>query len=94
MAYINCVLIDQDPDDSKAKPPLNVKVHNEGSRILVQPEGYGDHCSQDGEGAPILIESIRGKLRIVAWADINKEDPTDTVGMEEARESNRADEDA
>ncbi len=59
-------------------------------QIEVAVEGYGDYTSQDGEGSPILIEKNEDKLRVICWADINKEDPTTIIDMEDARENKRA----
>ncbi|MAG25945.1 hypothetical protein CMI47_10240 [Candidatus Pacearchaeota archaeon] len=60
--------------------------------VLVCPDGYGDFSSADGEGEPILLEICEGKLRLVIWGDINKEDPTHIIDLEGAREDKRKDE--
>ena len=57
----------------------------------VQVEGYGDCCSADGQGTPVVIERYEGQLRVVIWADINQEDATHVIVLENAREDKRED---
>lgn len=57
--------------------------------LLIKVDGYGDAVSADGSGFPILIEYHEGKLQVVLWADINKEDTTHVIDMEGARENKR-----
>ena len=78
-----------DPSCRKKQKSLPVKVELCPQGITVYPKGYGDATSADGYGSPILIEFYSGELRVVLWSDINREDPTHTISMEEARESNR-----
>lgn len=59
------------------------------SQLLIRFKGYGDCCSAEGHGVPIILERYEGKLRLIVWADINKEDPTHIIDLEEAREDNR-----
>lgn len=56
--------------------------------MWIRPEGYGDATSQDGCGAPIVIEYYNGRLRLVVYSDINEQDPQ-IIDLEDARESNR-----
>lgn len=72
-----------------SKRSLPVKVELRPNGISICPKGYGDATSQDGYGSPILIEFWGGELRVVLWSNINEEDPTHTISMERARESNR-----
>lgn len=67
--------------------PVNIEIFED--KILIRPEGFGDKCSSDGEGSPIMIEHYDGKVRAFIWGDINQEDPTDVVDLENAKESNR-----
>jgi len=55
--------------------------------ILVGFKGYGDFCSENGAGWPILIENREGIPYIVIWSDINKEGPTHVISLENAAES-------
>ena len=57
--------------------------------FCIRPHGYGDKTSADGHGYPVIMEYYNGKLRLLVWADINKEDPTHVIDLEGARESNR-----
>ena len=57
--------------------------------IMVSCDGYGDCGSEDGHGSPMLVEFYQGRLRVIAWSDINVEDPTHTIDMEDSRESKR-----
>lgn len=59
--------------------------------LLISPKGYGDKCSKDGEGCPILITNqVHGKsLEVIIWSNINEEDPTHFVKLDGAKEKNR-----
>lgn len=57
--------------------------------VYIRPDGYGDACSHDGEGSPVMLEVWEGELRVVIWGDINKEDPTHIISLEGAREEKR-----
>jgi hypothetical protein len=54
---------------------IPVRVQYEDGKIWIRPKGYGDCCSADGDGTPILIELFDGNFRVVVWEDINEEDP-------------------
>ncbi|MFA6187527.1 MAG: hypothetical protein WC770_10020 [Phycisphaerae bacterium] len=71
-------------------PPVEIKVNilSEGGKIWIQPQGYGEKCTIDGEGFPIGIEIWQGKLRLIAFNDINSEDPQ-IISLENAKESCR-----
>jgi hypothetical protein len=78
------------PDSSeKNADPKRGEVVLDGDGITIQVEGYGDHCSPDGRGTPIMIENWEGELRLVVWADINQEDATHRISLEGAREDRR-----
>jgi hypothetical protein len=55
--------------------------------ILVGFKGYGDFCSENGAGWPVLIENRDGVPCVVIWSDINKEGPTHVISLEGAAES-------
>lgn len=57
--------------------------------LEIRPLGYGDCTSKDNCGCPIVLEIWEGQLRLVVWADINSEDPTHIIDLENARESKR-----
>lgn len=60
---------------------------NDGLYLLFR--GYGDATTNDGHGCPIKIENDGGRIRIVVWSDINSEDYTHSIYLDEALESNR-----
>ena len=68
-------------------PPIEIKVNilSEGGQIWIQPQGYGEKCTMDGEGFPIGIEIWQGRLRLIVFDDINREDPQ-IIDLEKARE--------
>lgn len=80
---------DREGVDGSDSLKVTIKANRNG--IEICPEGYGDMTTEDGHGAPIFLEFYDGKLVLRAWADINQEDPTHQIDMEEARESNRKD---
>jgi len=80
MKEIKVTLFDQDPNQ-KTKVQATVTFNN--GSIVIKPEGY--EVANGGE--PILIEVWEGKLRVVVWSDINKEDPTHIISLEGAKES-------
>jgi len=62
-----------------------------GCGVLLHVKGYGDKCSDNGKGYPVMIEVYEGKLRVIIWADINEEEPTHTIELDGAMESKRKD---
>ncbi len=71
---------------------IKVKVLSEGGQIWIQPQGYGEKCTSDGDGFPIGIEIWQGRLRMIIFDDINREDPQ-VIYLKKARESCRIDSD-
>jgi hypothetical protein len=72
--------------------PIEIKVNvlSESNKIWIQPEGFGDKCSADGQGWPIGIEIWQGRLRLIVFDDINREDPQ-IIDLEKSKESYRLD---
>lgn len=70
--------------DYEDKKTTKVTVEARGGTICITPEGYGVAC-MDGDSDCIYIEQWEGKLFVRCWADINQEDPTHKIDMEEAR---------
>ena len=77
---------EQCPDSA----PIEIKVNilSEGGQIWIQPEGFGEKCAMDDEGWPVGIEIWQGRLRLIIFDDINREDPQ-IIDMENARETAR-----
>lgn len=80
----------EDAFSAKERKSKGVEIEiEEGSNCLwIKPKGYGDHCSAEGHGIPICLEVYEGRLRVIVWPDINKEEPT-IIDMEGARETAR-----
>ena len=73
--------------DYDAKLPIRLAVSPNG--VSLYAEGYGDRTSAEGHGTPVFLELYRGELRLVVWADINKEDATHVIPLGGAREDRR-----
>ena len=58
-------------------------------KIFISFEGYGDCCSKDGYGEPVVIDYFDEKLKVLVYSDINQEDPTHRVDLEGALENKR-----
>lgn len=76
-------------DMKSNKIRASVEISELHGELLLKAEGYGDCCSKAGEGIPLLIENADGILQLRIWADINEEDPTHTISLENAQTSNR-----
>ena len=87
---IKTTLREQMEDNVKPLPVdvAIVEINGIAEHIIISAKGYGDFSSENGCGSPILIEQANGKLRIVAWKDINSEDPT-IIELDGALESKR-----
>jgi hypothetical protein len=85
---IKCDLQDFHTGD-KTLIPCTIELKN--GSIYIRPEGYGDCGTEDGFGCPVIIEYYEGSIRVVVWGDINSEDPTVNVKLDNAHESKRRD---
>lgn len=92
MQQLRVTLADNDPEhDTKIPVALSVDQNF----IQFEAEGYNACGAADeqpiGEGnrSFVAFEVYEGRLRLLVWADINQEDPTHTIDLEEARVSNR-----
>ena len=79
---------EQCPDATPVE--IKVSILSEGGQIWIQPHGYGEKCTIDEQGWPIGIEIWQGRLRLIIFDDINREDPQ-IIDLEKARESCRID---
>jgi hypothetical protein len=74
---------------------INMAVTVSNFSIDIEAEGYNATGSCDsnqlgnGTGAIVTIERWEGELRCIVWADINREDPTHIISLEEAKITNR-----
>jgi hypothetical protein len=67
---------------------IKTKILSEGGQIWIQPDGYGEKCAMDCHGWPIGIEIWQGRLRLIVFDNINREDPQ-IIDLENARETAR-----
>ena len=79
-----------DSTNSEKQIPLTIESVN--GQLLIKPFEYGEQCSKDGYGHPVLIEVYQGELRVIIWSDINQEDSTHIISLEGAKEDKRIDE--
>jgi hypothetical protein len=77
---------EQCPDSPHVETKVNIL--SEGGQIWIQPDGFGEKCSADGEGFPVGIEIWQGRLRLIIFDDINSEDPK-IIDLEAAKETAR-----
>lgn len=69
---------------------VKAQVEWSNGTLWIMPEGYGDNSAAPGFGSPICLELWEGRLRLLAWDDINNCDPK-VIDMEGARETQRLD---
>jgi len=68
---------------------IRVKIKDEHDTISIAPEGYGDGCSMDDYGTPVILEVWEDELKTIVWSNIHHEDPTHIISMEDALETKR-----
>ena len=85
---IGCFVSEQCSDLPCNKLPVDIMA--ESGKLWVQPAGYGDKTSADGHGWPIGLEIWQGRLRLIAFDDINTEEPK-IIDLEKSREDSRVD---
>lgn len=62
----------------------------EGNGFLeIRAEGYGEKEAAPGHGSVLAVEIHQGRLRLLVFADIRQEGPTDVINLEGAREDKR-----
>jgi hypothetical protein len=83
---LSTTLLDAD-NDHDGKLPIRLTGSPHG--ICLFAESYGDKTTMPGHGTPVFIEMWRGELRVLVWADINREDPTHIISLAGAREDRR-----
>ena len=72
--------------------PVSCEIKDINGSLFIYLKGYGEHGTENGYGAPVVIEMAKGRLRALIWTDINKQDPM-IVDLEGAAEANRTSED-
>ena len=83
---LEVTLADADPSCDGQQ---SIKVVPDHHGVSIVAKGYGDRGSADGHGSPMFLELYRGRLRLLVWADINVEDPTHVIDLEDSREDRR-----
>ena len=71
--------------DSESLGTLPIRIEASDFAISIYPQGHGDFGSADGHGCPLFIEFYQGRLRVIAFPDINVEDPK-IIDLSGARE--------
>jgi hypothetical protein len=66
---------------------LVIEIESHG--IAIRPIGYGDCYTLNGQGSPIFIEFRNGVPTVVVWDNINCEEPSHIISLENAAEPNR-----
>lgn len=93
MKYQDVQTIEQTLLDAGGElPPLKARVVISAGGIAIGFDGYGDKTSMPGHGEPVFVEVNGGVPRVIVWGDITEEDPTDIIGLEDAKEEARTDE--
>ena len=87
---LHTILDDQTGSGDYDDIPVRVVVG--GGALLIKPQGYGVHCAPEGEGTPVVLEQYEGRLRVVAWSDINSDNAQVVIDLEDARELLREEE--
>ncbi len=78
--------------DSESLGTLPIRIEASDFAISIYPQGHGDFGSADGHGCPLFLELYQGRLRVVAFCDINEQDPT-ILDLSWAKEDRRSSED-
>lgn len=77
--------------DAELSEVLPVKVVADQSSFSICPQEYGDFASAEEHGCPVVLELHQGRLRLIVFSAINREDPTHVIDLEGARECRRVD---
>lgn len=76
--------------DSESLGTLPIRIEASDFAISIYPEGHGDFSSADGHGCPLFIEFYQGRLRVIAFPNINEQDPQ-IIDLSGAKEDRRRD---
>jgi hypothetical protein len=71
--------------NSNEKREIPVQITFGNGCLFLKP---GDYCSPDGQGSPIMLQYHKS-IQLVVWSDINQEDPTHIIPLENALQCNR-----
>lgn len=87
MTEATFTLVHTSDDGTQLTQPVTVRAN--GNFLEVTPHGYGERAAADGAGAPVVLDLTPDGLRVHVFADINSEEPTETVPLEGASETQR-----
>lgn len=76
--------------DTESLGMLPTRIEVSDFAISIFPQGHGDFSSSDGHGCPLFVEFCQGRLLVVAFPNINSEDPQ-IIDLRGAREDRRHD---
>lgn len=89
---VDVVLEDQYEQGDSTKGSLIIND----TGISIRLNGYSDCSTNDDHGVPVYIEKYNGSVRLIVFADINREEPTHVIShvisLDGAKNINRADE--
>ena len=71
--------------DSESLGSLPVRIEASDFCISIFPQGHGDFGLEDGHGCPLFLELYQGRLRVIAFPNINNED-LQIIDLSSARE--------
>ncbi len=77
--------------DQNGEQSVCVEVAEEQCGLVIYPAGFGYFGCANGTAGPILLELYEGRLRLVVWDDINLEDPSHIIDLQDARDDQRRD---
>ena len=59
----NCKTIIKEQCSDSEPNEITVNILFDNGQLWIQPDGYGEKCTVDGQGYPIGLEIWQGKLR-------------------------------
>jgi len=78
---VRMTLIDLGDGDGKQQ----VKLVASPLAATVYADGYGVKSIRDRTGVVICIRLYNGELAVLIWSDINQQEPTHVISLENAR---------
>lgn len=78
------LLVDNESTDNGRLQLVNLSHSESGGLLEIGLPGYGVKVMDDDFNGVICLEN-HGGLRLLVWADINKEDPTHVINLSDAK---------
>ena len=76
-------------DCGEGKAVIRATIEVGDNTIMLDFDGYGDFSSSEGSGRAVLVENYQGGIRLIVFADINNQEPTNIIELQRALESIR-----